>query len=820
MIALRIRQAKADARGPLAARASPSNRLRSMRPLLGTLAVMVLALHVAPVAAAEEVRLDRVVISGNHRVEEEAIRVRLNAKPGSIFSEETVDADIRELYGMRFFDDIEAGLANVDGESVLTYHVTERPFIRDIRIDGADEIDDDEIEGMVRVRPNTILDPEKARRGIEEVKTAYEQKGYLDADVRYETTPVGENEATLTFFVDEGDLVRITEIVFEGNDVLDDGELKGILQTKEKAFHSYFTKFGNLDRDALKTDTERLTAYYYDHGYVEVRVGEPVIERYEEGLKVTFKIHEGSQYNFGEVGTSGEVLPEVEELELALEAESGEIFQPSELREDINQLTEAYGEHGYAFVNVTPETRINEEQKTVDIQYVIARGPEVRIDRIEITGNTKTRDKVVRRELALQEQQRFAGSKLRRSQDRLRRLGFFEDVNITTRKADADDRLDVLVDVKEASTGSFSAGAGISSANSFVFNIRVSDINLFGRGQRLVLNIDFGQIRRNATISFTEPHFLGTELTLGVDVFNWEFEFRDFTRGAIGGGVRTLYPLEAMGLKELRLPWVGHASLVDTRIGLEYRFEEAEISDVSFFAPAIIRQQLGKTLISSVTPRLFRDTRDHPVTPTTGSVQDFFFQYAGVGPGLNFIKAGSRARWYFPVWETPFGVLTYSTGWDFGFGQGLSGEQELPLFERYFPGGINSMRGFEVRSMGPRNTVFGQRKSTDSTCPLGPNRCASVIDEDPVGGSQKLIFTNEFVFPIIRALGLRGVIFFDAGNAFSAAQGIEFSDMRMSAGGGVRWLSPFGPLRIELGFALNAKETDETEVIQFSFGGR
>ena len=673
---------------------------------------------------------------------------------------------------------------------------------------------------MVRVRPHTILDPEKALRGIEEVKTAYEQKGYLDADVHYETTPVGENETIITFTVEEGDLIRITEIALEGNEVLDDGELAGILQTKEEAFHSYFTKYGNLDREALKTDTERLTAYYYEHGYVEARVAEPVIERYEDGLKVTFKIHEGARYDFGEVNTTGEVLPEVEELELALEAESGETFQPSRLREDINQLTEAYGEHGYAFVNVTPETRIDQEQKKVDVHYVIARGPEVVIDRIEITGNTKTRDKVVRRELALQEQQKFAGSKLRRSQDRLRRLGFFEDVNITTRKADAEDRLDVLVDVKEGSTGSFSAGAGVSSANSFVFNVRVSEINLFGRGQRLILNVDFGQIRRNATVSFTEPYFLDTDLTLGVDLFLWEFEFRDFTRGAIGGGIRTLYPFEAMGLEEVRMPWLGRASLVDTRVGLEYRFEEAEISDVSFFAPAIIRQQLGKTLISSITPRIFRDTRDHPITPTTGSRQDFSFQFAGVGVGLEFIKAESRTRWFFPVWETPFGVVTYSTGWDFGFGLGLSGERELPLFERYFPGGINSMRGFEVRSMGPRNTVFGQRKSTANTCPLGPNRCASVIEEDPVGGSQKLIFTNEFVFPIVRALGLRGVVFFDAGNAFSASQGIDFGEMRMSAGGGVRWLSPFGPLRIELGWALNATTTDETEVIQFSFGGR
>jgi outer membrane protein insertion porin family len=746
-------------------------------------------------------RLDRVVITGNHRVEEEAIRVQIRSQPGTHLSEETVDSDIRALYRMGFFDNIEARLDQENGQWVLTYQVTERPLIHEVRIEGNKKITREDLEGAFKIRPNTIFEPDKVRRGIDEAKKLYEKKGYLDASITYETKPVGESEVDLTYKVDEGKVVRISDLIFEGDRAFKPSELRKVMQTKESWLFSFLTGAGNLDNDVLKTDIERLTAFYYDHGYIDVKIDEPVVEREKDGLKVTIKIDEGEQYKVGKVDITGDTLPDMTAARAKLSLEPGEVFRTSKLRDDISALTEVYGDEGYAFVNVTPDTSVNPTDKTVDVSYKVSKGPAVTIDKIEITGNTKTRDKVIRRELRLQEQQRFSGSALRKSQERLRRLGYFEDVNITTRKADSEDRLDLLVDVKEASTGSFSAGAGISSGENFLFNVRLSEINLFGRGQRLVFNVDFGQLRRNFSLDFTEPYFLDTELTTGISLFKWQLFFDQFTRGGTGFSIRLLYPFTALGWSQ-----VAGYSLEDVRLGLEYRLENADISDVSVTAPTVIQTEQGTSLTSSLTPRIFRDTRNHPFDPTDGSVQDVSFQFAGIGGESKFYKAETRGRWYFPFYKSPtYGTFVYSTAANLGYGEGYSGPRDLPLFERYFPGGINSVRGFRILSMGPKNIVT--------------NSLGQGISRDPIGGSSQVVLNNEIIFPIVESLGLKGVVFVDAGNAFSASDPLDMGQLRVSSGGGFRWLSPIGPLRIEVGIPINPHVGDDKQTVMFSFGG-
>ena len=748
----------------------------------------------------EGVRIDRVVITGNQRVEEEAIRVQVRSQPGSLLNEETVDNDIRAIYRMGFFDNVEATIAQENGLWVLTYQVAERPLIREVHIEGNNKISREDLDGAFKVRPNTILEPEKVRRGIDEAKKLYEKKGYLDASIDYTTAPVGEHELVLTYKINEGKPVRITKLIFEGARAFSKRQLQSVMQTKEEWFLSFLTGAGNLDNEVLKTDVERLTAFYYDHGYIDVKIDEPVVQREKAGLTVTVKIDEGDQYKVGTVDIGGDLLPDMSPAHTRLNLAPGDVFRTSKLREDITALTEFYGDQGYAFVNVTPDTIVNSAAKTVDVTFKVSKGPEVYIDKIDITGNTKTRDKVIRRELQVQEQQRFSGSKLRRSQERLRRLGFFEDINITTRKAESEDRLDLLVDVKEASTGSFSAGAGISSGENFLFNVRLSEINLFGRGQRLTLNADFGQIRRNFSLDFTDPYIFDTQVTGRFTLFNWQLIFDQFTRGGTGASIGALYTFTALGWNTL-----GGYSLEDTRLGVEYRIEDASITDVGSTASATIRAEEGSQLTSSITPRLFRDTRNHPFDPTAGSLQDFSFEFAGIGGQSKFIKAEARTRWYYPFYKSPtFGTFVFSMGGNLGYGLGYSGRRELPLFERYFPGGINSIRGFRILSLGPRNVVSDAFGDTHT---------------EAEGGSQQLIFNNEIIFPIVESLGLKGVLFFDAGNAFLAAQGITLNEMRMAAGGGFRWLSPIGPLRIEVGFPINPQPTDDKQTVMFSFGG-
>jgi outer membrane protein insertion porin family len=768
------------------------------RPVVLGLALL---LSLAAGVSAEAPRIDRVDIRGNQRVDEQAIRVQIRARPGTTLDEAVVDEDIRALWRTGFFDRVEAEWSTENGMNVLTYRVRERPYIKEVQIEGEKKVSKEDIDAALKIRPNTILDPNKIQRGIEEVKKLYAKKGYLDARVEYKTEPLPENQVVLRFRIDEGKIVRIAEIRFEGARAFSKRQLLKQMQTQEKWFLSFVTGAGNLDQEVLKTDMERLTAFYYDNGYIDVKIDEPRVERREDGLHVTVRIDEGAPYNVGRVRIAGDLLPDMSAAEQKLKLKPGERFRTSKLREDISMLTDFYGDAGYAFVNVSPDTDVDPTSRTVDVTYQVSKGPEVFIDKIIISGNTKTRDKVIRREIRLGEQEKFSGTKLKRSQERLRRLGFFEDINITTRKAARDDRLDLLVDVKEASTGAFSAGAGISSGETYLFNVRLSELNFLGRGQRLVLNADFGSIRRNFSFDVSEPYFLDTDLTLGFTAFNWQLIFDQFTRGGTGMALRFLYPLPALGYERL---W-GY-SLEDTRLGLEYRLENAEITDVSALAPSQIAAEQGSSLTSSLTPRLYRDTRNHPFDPTAGSLQDLSFEFAGLGGQSKFVRLEARTRFYYPFYRSEnWGTFVYSLGAQLGYGQGFGGRTELPLFERYFPGGINSVRGFRILSLGQRVPLMD---------PFGNN-----LGRTSIGGSQQLIFNNDLIFPIVESIGLKGVVFFDAGNAFLAARGIDPGNLRLASGAGIRWLSPIGPLRIEVGFPLNPRVGDDRQTVMFSFGG-
>jgi outer membrane protein insertion porin family len=756
------------------------------------------------VIPAETGPVSKVAIEGNIRVEEDAIRVHLQTQQGQPFDRETVDKDIRAIYGMGFFDQVNAEVTPNPKGVAVTFRVTERPLVRNVTVEGNEKLKKEELEGALRIRPHTILDPEKARQGIEAARKLYADKGYLDAKITYDTVPAGENEIDVRYTVVESAPVRVQDIEFEGNEAFSSRKLRGLLQTKEQWLLTPFTGAGNLNKDVLRTDVERLTAFYYDNGYVTVRIDEPKVERREDGLVVVFKIDEGDQFRIGRVSIAGKDLPEgSQEVPKDLATKPGEVFSASALRDDTQKLTEDLSEGGFAFANIDPQTEVDPEEKLVNITFQVERGKPVTVDRIEVTGNTKTRDYVVRREMRLQEQELFSATKLRKSREALQRLGFFQEVNVTTRKSPtAEDRMDVVVDVKEAQTGSFSAGAGFSSADSLLFNVRIQENNLFGRGQRLVLNGDVGSVRRNIILSFTEPYFRGTPLTVGFDAFSWRLLFEEFARAGTGGSIQVTYPVSAFGWSSL---W--GIPLDEVRIGADYRLERATINDIGFDAPVDIREAEGTSLISSITPRISRNTLNNYFDPTAGSAQDLSVEVAGLG-GENFIKAEARERWYYTFLRSKsFGDFTYSLGADLAYGVGNTGinGDELPLFERYFPGGINSIRGFQPRTLGP----FESKKNTRG----------QIFSTTPVGGTSQIILNNEVIFPIVQGIGLKGVVFVDAGNAYGGDQNNIIDDARYSAGGGVRWLSPLGPLRVELGFPFNVQQHDQKQLIGFSFGG-
>jgi outer membrane protein insertion porin family len=766
---------------------------------------LVWAWALVSVAWAQDAPIEAIRVVGNSRVEQSAIRVRIKSPVGRPADPALIEQDVRSIYAMGFFADVQAAVEDVDGKRTLTFSVVERPMIKEVKIEGNKKINNDDLQAALKIRPHTLLDVEKIQRGIEEAKKLYDQKGYKDAAITFKTSEPVNGEVTLTFNVDEGKIVRIQRIVFEGNRVFSARQLKRLLQTREEWFLSILTGAGNLDSEALKTDVERLTAFYYDNGYVNVKVDEPQIERKEDGLEVTIRIDEGDQYQVGPVKLGGDIVGDPNDLQKRLEMKSDEIFRASRLRKDILTITERYGDLGYAFVNVEPLTDLDPEKKQVAVTYKIDKGPEVYFDRIEISGNTKTRDEVIRRELKVQEQQRFNGTDLKLSRARVQRLGLFQEVNMTTQRSDQPDKIDLLVDVKEAQTGAFTAGAGFSTADHFLFNVRLSENNLFGTGDRVSINADIGSISRNFALDYTDPYTLNTYFTSVFSGFDYETQFSDFNRDGAGFSVEELYPFTALGVR--RIPFVG-VSLDEVRFGLQYKLEQTDITnlDSSVRVPSIEAER-GKALTSSVIPTLVRNTLNHPFDPTDGSVQDLSVQFAGVGAGQNFFVVEGRSRWFYPFYKSPtFGTFVVSTGGRFGWGMGEEGRSghEIPLFDRFFPGGINSLRGFAARTIGPREPVF--------------DLANNVIDTTPVGGSSQLILNNELIFPIVEQLGLRGVLFFDAGNAWTEPQGLHVSSLRYDVGWGVRWLSPIGPLRIELGYPLNKKPGDHTNVFQFSFG--
>jgi outer membrane protein insertion porin family len=622
---------------------------------------------------------------------------------------------------------------------------------------------------------------------------------------------VENNQAVVEIAIEEGNRLLIQKISFEGNRAFSESELAGLMATKEKWIFSFLNDRGVLDRDILTNDLAILSAYYYDHGYISHKIDEPVILKERSGIEVVIRVVEGEQFRVGKVEIGGELVEEPEMLLSEIQLTTGQIFRGSRLRGDIDSLTQKYAERGFAFADVRPITKVHPEEKKVDIALVVTRGPPVHFNRIMVAGNTKTRDKVIRRELEVQEQKLYSGKRIKQSQDALQRTGYFEDVQVTTKKTDQPDAVDLLVEVKEGPTGSLGLGAGYSGGDNVFLTASVSEQNLFGRGQKLNASFDLGTQRQDFNVSFTEPYLYDTPLTLGVNAFNTRRESSTFTERKTGFRTQTSYPLRRLNLPFFK-PTISrslygddeviHHPLVKyTRAGIAYEFRRDKIGSLEDDAPVAVRDEEGISFTSSVTPNLSYDSRDHFFTPTKGTRSDMSLKFAGLGGDNRFLKSDVSGRWYYSFLKDPNwgGTYTLALGGTAGYGAAFqersNGRKNLPLSERYFPGGMGSVRGFEDRSLGPQE------------------------EGEAVGGDMQTVLNAEVFFPIIEDYGLRGVAFFDMGQAFAESEGFDFGDLRRSVGAGVRWLSPFGPVRVDLGFPLNKQPGDETSVLGFSLGG-
>ncbi|MBM4296393.1 MAG: outer membrane protein assembly factor BamA, partial [Deltaproteobacteria bacterium] len=705
----------------------------------------------------DKVRLTEVKITGNLRVEDDGIRLHLKSRAGEFFEASTVEQDVKSIFRMGFFDDVRAELS---ATGILTYAVKEKPYVREIKIQGASQIGREKIETALGIGARTILDRSKVVEGVEKVRRLYNDQGYVNASVDHAITVEANNQAVITLDIVEGGRLLIKRIIFEGNKAFPDGDLRGLINSKQEWIFSFLTSRGVLDRDMLANDVAILSNHYNDHGYVENKVDEPVILRARDGLEVVFRISEGPQYRVGRVEIGGELIDDGRQMLKSVKLTTGQIFRGSRLREDISTLSDMYSNKGFAFVQVDPVTKIDPVTKNVDVALVITRGPPVYFNRILVSGNSKTRDYVVRRELLAHEQELFSRNKINQSKNALQRTGYFEDVQINSKKTDHADTLDLQVDVKEGPTGTFQIGGGYNSGDGFVFNANVTEKNFSGRGQGLSGAFSIATSRQDFILSATDPYFRGTKTSVGLEAFNTMREYTDFDERKIGFGVSSSYPLKDVKWPSLwrssadssrgsdELPVDRPPTIWDhMRGGVSYALTRDKISNISGTASQEIRNESGNSLTSAITPSLSYDSRDHFFAATEGTKSSLALKSAGLGGDTSFIKPEFSTRWHYPLLKDPNwgGNYVLALGGSLGYGN------NLPLFERYFIGGINSIRGFTARSIAPR---------APSGCDSSGKNCT---DTEVVGGDKSVVLNAELLFPIYDQYGLRGLTFFDVG---------------------------------------------------------
>ncbi len=734
-------------------------------------------IYVNSLAIAEEMPLIKSLeIRGNKKIEEETVRGKVKSKIGTLFSQENIQKDIKILYSLGYFDDVRIELEPFEGGIKLIINLKEKPTINSLDFQGNKEFDADKLKENISITPGAIANYSLIMDNIEKIIAFYQSEGYWHVNVFPIIRNISEDSVAVTFQIDEGPKVKIKKITIEGNQFISSGDIKDVMKTKERWMFSFITGSGIYKEVEMKADIERIRQLYHSRGYIYTAISEPMVTLSPDKKKlfITIQISEGEQYKIGELSFSGNTVFKNTELYGHIKSATGEIFNRTKLRKDIDTILDLYLEKGYARADINPEMKVNSEEKFVDVTFSISEGDIFRIGRIQIKGNRKTRDKVIRREMRLDEGDIFNNKLLKRSYQRINNLNYFETVDLNTTPRIKEKLIDLDVNVEEKLTGMLTIGAGYSSIDKFVVMGEVTQSNLFGKGLFLKFKANLSSIRTNYSISLADPWFMDKPISASVSVYNETFEFPDYDKKATGGSI---------GFGKELSEYVGGK--------ITYNLENVEITDAADDAPLLIKEQIGIRLTSSVSPSIWRDTRDNFLDPGTGSKNAVFTTIAGLGGDNYFFKGLVDSLWYFPAfWGT-----TFSVRGRVGYAKGYAG-RDLPLYERFYVGGINTVRGLGFGEGGPRDE-----------------------GGEEIGGNKELIFNTEYIFPIEKNIKLKGVIFFDAGKAFDDGESINITSLRTTAGFGVRWISPFGPIRLEWGYNIDPKEDEGRSKIEFSLGG-
>ena len=728
-------------------------------------------------------------VKGLQRIDPAGVRAKIYTSVGSELDRDRLSEDIKRIYRLGFFEDVQAYFRNhAEGGIILQFRIVERPTISKItyEIDG-DHLDEDAIKEVVDLKRFAIVDEAAIQRNLGKIRDLYVEDGYFMVETSFELFPSGRNGMEVILRVFEGEKVLIRRVDFVGNQDLSDATLKNAMITKEGGWLAFLSNAGQFNPAMFDGDVQQLQLLYLHKGYVQAKIDHPVISLAPDrsSLSLLVRVHEGPQYQVGEIEVAmsdGEWLIPQEELLALSSFKEGETFDYMKIRQDEQAIGDAFRDLGYANAHVSSDYRPDEKTRIVDFVYRIQKGQLVHIGRIDIRGNRSTRDKVIRRELKIAEGDLYSSSKLRRSQQRVQALGFFETVELTPRTGSDPGRMDVTIDVTEQNTGTFQVGAGFSSYESFLLTATVAKENFLGRGQSLQAQATLSALRKMFSVNFFEPYFLDSRWTFAFDIFNFSESFTTFNRLRTGG----------------KMSW-GYRLTDHLAVSLTYTLEQVEAQLFGTKIPLSIASQDGRT--SSFKGTLSYDSRDNRLFPSDGNFTTVSLEHAdpNIGSENSFDRAVARTRFYFPL---PLNMV-FKTNLTLGIISTPKGEA-IPLFERFFVGGIYNLRGYGRNSVGEELQV------------------ADVPDDGlrpfVIGGAKELIFNAELEFPIFAEVRIKGVLFFDAANAWGSYEPMDLGTLQASTGLGVRWHSPVGPLRFEWGWPLNPRPGDEPMVFEFTIG--
>jgi len=722
--------------------------------------------------------ISSISVKGNKRVEADAISRVVTSKPGEILNPETLSEDLALIYKMGFFDNVIVEKKKLDRGVEIIFEVTEKPSVRNINFKDNDVYKDEELFEVVDTTTGSILNIYKINNDVEKIKRLYTEKNYHNCTIKYEIKSLKNDQADIVFSIDEGKKIKIESISFDGNQHFDDDDIKDVMKTQERGFWSIITSSGDLKETELDNDVIRIESLYKNNGFIDVKVSDAQVSLTEKSIDINFKIDEGNQYKIGTIDITGDILTTKEALIGGMVSTQSDLYNRELIRKDLLALTDLYSNQGYANVNVAPLINKDEKNNTVNISFKIAKGELVYFNRIIITGNSKTRDKVIRREMAVQEQGRFSMAGIQRSHRNLGVKEYFQNVDIKPVMTDKPNQRNLTVKVEEKATGNFSFGGGFSSDDGPYGQVSLEERNLFGKGQNLKFLAKISSETALYNIGFTEPWFLDMPISAGTDIYKWEKEYDYYDKDALGLTLRA-----------------GFRQFWDyTTIGIEYNIEDFDISNVDSGYTSVTK---GNYLTSSIKPFISYDSRDHYFLPTHGAIHKFSIQYAGefVGGEINFTKYQLESGLFWPLFWKFTGAAHAKLGY---LDDRTDGNPDID-WERFYLGGINSIRGF-------------------SQYDINDTSKGSAIQR---GGEKSVLFNFELIFPIQEDMGVAGVLFYDRGDVYGSDQNIDLLDQYSTAGFELRWNSPMGPIRLAYGIVLDGAAggnfRNETGDGQFDF---